>query len=169
MVEKGCTTTWGAFTILIEGLAVEALEVLNELSSRGFAKRQSSGQFLRYSSYIDIEIDSVTRKANAALQQIMAKKYLNDNQTTSVSCNQNNGNGMVVDFEGELKENHELAKDKIQPEEVQRFEDHVPPYAIRAKVFVMIHLCADVLITIAARDATTRRMNAFNHNSDVDD
>nr|GEV01516.1 pentatricopeptide repeat-containing protein At1g09900 [Tanacetum cinerariifolium] len=64
MVEKGCTTTWGSFTILIEGLAEEALEVLNELSSIGFAKIQSAEQvvFLRYSSYTDIEVDSVAWK-----------------------------------------------------------------------------------------------------------
>nr|GEV66358.1 hypothetical protein [Tanacetum cinerariifolium] len=36
MVEKGCTPTWGAFTILIEGLAEAALEVLNELSTRDY-------------------------------------------------------------------------------------------------------------------------------------
>ncbi|GJV03341.1 zinc finger MYM-type protein 1-like protein [Tanacetum coccineum] len=45
----------------------------------------------------------------------------------------------------------QLAKDKIQAEEVPHFEDHVPPHTIRAKVFVTIQLCADVL-TIAARD-----------------
>ncbi|GJX69787.1 pentatricopeptide repeat-containing protein [Tanacetum coccineum] len=40
MVEKGCNPTWGAFTILIEGLAEDALEVLNELCSRGIANRK---------------------------------------------------------------------------------------------------------------------------------